>query len=170
MMRRGAAARIGVISDTHLPRGSRILPRECAEELRRSDAILHAGDLTSLSFLEELHSFLRPVYAIHGNADEKALQELLPPELVVTFGEIRIGLVHDAGPRHGRKDRLLGRFPGCDGVLYGHTHVPEVDRHEGMWILNPGSPTERRRGPYRSMMLLEVGPGKEIQPELLRLT
>jgi hypothetical protein len=69
----------------------------------------------------------------------------------------------------GREERLVRRFPGCDAVLYGHTHLPQVDRHDGVWILNPGSPTERRRGPFRSMLLLEIDAGA-ISPRLVDLT
>jgi hypothetical protein len=79
-------------------------------------------------------------------------------------------MVHDAGPRAGREERLLRRFAGCDAVVYGHTHLPQLERRDGVWILNPGSPTERRRGPFRSMLVLEVRPGRSIEPELVRLS
>jgi putative phosphoesterase len=161
--------RVVAIADTHLPRGSRVLPRECVALLRRSDAILHAGDLTSAAFLEEMQSYGPPVHAIHGNADEALLRELLPSELVVPVGEAQLALVHDAGPRAGREDRLIRRFPDCDGVLYGHTHLPQAELVAGTWILNPGSPTERRRAPSRSMLSLEIAPGRKIRPELVFL-
>jgi len=131
--------------------------------------ILHAGDFSALSVLEELRALGPPVHAVYGNADEPALRELLPKELVVDVGGARIGIVHVPGPGAGREERLVRRFPGCDAVLYGHTHLPEVERHEGVWILNPGSPTERRRGPFHSMLLLEVAAGA-VSPELVRLT
>ena len=77
--------------------------------------------------------------------DEPALKAVLPKERVVEAAGARIGMVHIPGPRAGREERLLERFPGCDAVVYGHTHVPQVERHGAVWILNPGSPTERRR-------------------------
>jgi putative phosphoesterase len=160
---------VAAISDTHLPRGARRLPEACLERLRGADLILHAGDFSAVAVLEELQALGPPVHAVHGNADEPALRELLPKELVVEVGGARIGLVHVPGPAAGREERLVRRFPGCDAVLYGHTHVPQVDRHEGAWILNPGSPTERRRGPFHSMLLLEVNAGA-VLPELVRLT
>jgi len=149
--------RVAVVADTHLPRGSRRLPEACVEELRRADAILHAADLTGLSFLEQLRAFGPPVDAVAGNIDEPAVRELLPEELVVALSGHRIGLVHNAGPRAGREARLLARFPGCAAIVYGHTHVPQLERHEGIWIVNPGSPTERRRSPFRSLAVLELG-------------
>jgi putative phosphoesterase len=160
--------RIAVVSDTHLPRGARALPAACVERLRRADLILHAGDLTSAAFLEELTAYGPPVEAVHGNIDEPAVQAVLPEQRVVVVGEVRIGLVHEAGPRAGREERLLQRFPGCDAVVYGHTHLPQADRHGSVWILNPGSPTERRRAPARSMIELLVA-HRELRPELVVL-
>ena len=82
--------RVAVIADTHLPRGSRRLPDACAAELRRAEAILHAGDLTAVSFLEELLALGPPVHAIHGNADEPAVRERLPAELTIELAGVRI--------------------------------------------------------------------------------
>jgi len=160
--------RVAVLADTHLPRGTRRLPEACVEELRRAGAIVHAGDLVSLAFLDELRSFGPPVYAVHGNADEPAARERLPAELVVELAGLRIGLVHIPGQQAGREERLLRRFPGCDAVVYGHTHVPQVELHAGVWILNPGSPTERRRSPSRALLVLELDRGR-IEPRLVEL-
>ena len=126
-----------------MPRGSRRLPDECLRLLAESDLIVHAGDFVALSVLEEL-ARLAPVAAVHGNMDEPELRAALPERRVVEVGESRIGLVHDGGPRAGRPERLAGWFPECDAVVYGHSHLPEVTRHGPLWILNPGSPTERR--------------------------
>ena len=159
---------IAVIADTHLPRGSRRLPDACVERLRAADLILHAGDLVSLSFLDELRSLGPPVGAIFGNMDAAELKLLLPKEHVVEAEAARIGMVHIAGPRAGREDRLVARFPDCTAIVYGHTHVPQVDQVGGVWILNPGSPTERRRAPTRSMLELRIA-GGTIEPLLVDL-
>ena len=97
-----------------------------------------------------------PVEAVFGNMDEPALREKLPERRVVEIGGLRVGLVHIPGARAGREERLAGWFPGCDAVVYGHTHIPQLEQHGGVWILNPGSPTERRRAPRHSMLVLEV--------------
>ena len=115
-----------------------------------ADLILHLGDLVAASVLDELRS-LGPLAAVYGNMDEPALREALPERQVVDIDGMRIGMVHVPGHRSGREARLRAWFPGCEAVLYGHTHVPQVERHEGVWILNPGSPTERRSAPARSM-------------------
>ena len=117
--------------------------------------------------LSELRA-LGPVAGVYGNMDEPALRESLPKERVVEVEGARVGLVHIPGPAAGREARLVARFPGCAAVVYGHTHVPQVEFVGGVWILNPGSPTERRRAPVHTMLVLEVA-GVEIRPELLTL-
>ena len=160
---------VAVVADTHLPRGSRVLPPECLRRLAAADLILHAGDHSSVASLEALRAVGPRVAAVCGNADEPAVRAELPDELVVEAGDARIGLVHDAGPRAGREERLLARFRGCDAIVYGHTHVPQVERRNGVWILNPGSPTERRRAPARSMLELRIG-RRELVPALIGLS
>ena len=124
-------------------------------ELERADLILHAGDVVAAPVLRELEAFA-PVEAVFGNMDEPALREALPERRVVSVEDVRIGMVHVPGERAGREERLVSWFPGCDAVVYGHTHVPQLERHRGVWILNPGSPTERRRAPRRSLMVVDV--------------
>ncbi len=138
------------------------------DELRRADLILHGGDLSTVAFLDELRSVGPPVLAVHGNADEPPLRELLPAQLVAEVGPLRIGMTHNGGPRAGREARLVARFPGCDAVVYGHSHVPQLARHGAVWILNPGSPTDRRRQPDFSMIVARVR-GARFVPELLHL-
>jgi putative phosphoesterase len=159
--------RIAVISDTHMPRGARVLPDGCLARLRAADLILHAGDLTGASFLDELRGIGPPVGAVFGNMDDALVQADLPERRVVEAGGARIGMVHIPGARVGRAERLAGWFPGCGAVVYGHTHVPEVARHGEAWILNPGSPTERRSAPARSMLELSVD-GGDIVPLLVQ--
>jgi uncharacterized protein len=118
--------------------------------------------------LEEL-SALAPIEAVRGNMDEPALQAALPERRVVEVEGVRVGLVHIPGPSAGREERLVSWFPGCDAVVYGHTHMPQLDRHRGVWIINPGSPTERRRAPEHSMALLEVD-DERLSPRLVALT
>jgi uncharacterized protein len=113
--------------------------------------------------LEDL-SDLGPVEAVHGNMDDAALRGALPRERVVELEGRRIGLVHDPGPRHGRHERLRAAFTDCDVIAYGHTHVPEATASGGVWIVNPGSPTERRRARAHTMAVIRDGP-----PELVEL-
>jgi len=151
-----------------MPRGGRRLPDACLRELERADLIVHAGDLVAASVLEELRAFA-PVEAVYGNMDEPALRESLPRERVVEVEGVRVGVVHIPGPAAGREGRLAARFPGCAAVVYGHTHIPQVELAGGVWILNPGSPTERRRAPVHSMLVAEIA-GEEIRPKLVMLS
>ena len=160
--------RVAVISDTHLPRGARRLPEACLARLRRADLILHGGDVVAASALEELRALGPPVEAVLGNMDDAELQRTLPVERVVEAGETRIGMLHVPGPAAGREARLAARFPDCHAVVYGHTHIPQVERFQHLWILNPGSPTERRRAPTHTMLVLEIR-GARIVPELVTL-
>jgi putative phosphoesterase len=118
--------------------------------------------------LDELRGLGPPVEAVYGNMDESALKTSLPKQHVVEPGGARIGMVHIPGPAAGGAARLRSKFPDCAAIVYGHTHLPEATRDEDVWILNPGSPTERRKAPGHAMLLLEVEAG-EIRPELVKL-
>ena len=137
--------------------------------LGRADLILHAGDFVAVEVFEELRTLGPPVEGVYGNMDEPALKETLPRERVVDVGDTRIGMVHIPGPAAGREARLAARFPDCGAVVYGHTHVPQVEQFQHLWILNPGSPTERRSAPVHSMLVLQIRRAR-ITPELVTLT
>jgi putative phosphoesterase len=123
-------------------------------------AVIHAGDFVTAAVLDEIQSLGPPVYAVHGNVDESALRRSLPPTLELTLAGVRLAIVHDAGPRPGRAERLRDRFPGADCAIFGHTHLPEHSRVGSFQAFNPGSPTERRRSPNRTMGILEVHGGE----------
>jgi uncharacterized protein len=144
---------VAVIADTHMPRGARRLP---LERLRAADAILHAGDFMELSVLHELEGLGPPVHAVRGNVDSHELIVRLPLQRVVELGGVRIGMVHDAGPKQGRLGRMRRRFPDADAVVFGHSHIPLHEEHGGFQIFNPGSPTERRRQPRHTMGLAHI--------------
>ena len=146
--------RIAILSDTHMPKGSRTLPPACVERCRAADLILHAGDLMRLSVLRELEALGPPVQAVHGNVDDAEVRGVLPERRTVELpGDVRIGMLHDSGQRTGRLARLRTAFPDHAAVIFGHSHLPlhERDPADGFQILNPGSPTERRRAPTLTM-------------------
>ena len=147
---------IAIISDTHMPRGRRELPAECVARLRVADLIVHAGDLVELSVLHELERYA-PVVAVYGNVDHAEVRDALPETLEVDAGGATFAVIHDAGPKKGRLERLRARFPQADAVVFGHSHIPlHQTAHDGFQIFNPGSPTERRRSPHRTMGLALV--------------
>src|SRR3954453_7457764 len=134
-----------VLSDTHLrDDGNRRLPDQVYAALDDSDVVLHCGDVVESGLLRELATFA-PVHAVLGNNDV-TLRGTLPERLVVDLDGLRVGMVHDSGATKGRPARLARRFPTCGLVVFGHSHAP-VDEAgiDGQWLLNPGSPTQRRR-------------------------
>jgi putative phosphoesterase len=151
-----------------MPRGSRRLPERCVELMADADAIIHAGDFMTVAVLEEIEALGPPVHGVYGNVDEPALRRRLPETLEVEISGVRIAVIHDAGPRAGRAERLQGRFPAADCVIFGHSHMPEHVREGELQVFNPGSPTERRRAPSRSMGLLQVR-GGEVKLRHFRL-
>jgi putative phosphoesterase len=94
---------------------------------------------------------LGPVAAVHGNVDSPELRRELPESLSLDLDGATLGVIHDAGPARGRLERLRARFPDADAVVFGHSHMPLHEDRDGFQIFNPGSPTERRRSPHRSM-------------------
>jgi putative phosphoesterase len=150
---------VAVIGDTHLPRGSRRLPEECAERIELADMVLHTGDFVRLEALEEIAALGPPLVAVHGNVDDSALRERLPQRAEVEAAGARIGLIHDAGPRRGRLARMRRQFPDADAVIFGHSHLPLLEAEHGFQIFNPGSPTERRRAPAHTMGIAEIDAG-----------
>jgi uncharacterized protein len=150
---------IAAISDTHIGSGSRrALPDALVERLRTVDLILHAGDITSAAVLEHLRA-LAPVKAVQGNVDELELKLTLPRSRVVTAGRFRIGVVHGdvgSGTTSERARRTFDAEP-VDCVVFGHSHSPLLRRDGPVLMLNPGSPTDKRREPRASFALITIG-------------
>ena len=160
---------IAIISDTHLPRGSRVLPDGCIERLKPADLIIHAGDFSRLEVLEELKA-LGPVVAVYGNTDDAMLRATLPETMVIGVGDdLKLAVIHDGGPAQGRLRRMRARFPATDAVIFGHSHIPLHERApDGFQIFNPGSPTDRRRQPRHTMGLCHLRQGA-LEFELIDL-
>jgi putative phosphoesterase len=159
---------VAVISDTHLPRGTRQIPPACVASMRASDLILHAGDFTYPEVLEDLESLGPPVVGVHGNIDVAELRERLPEARVVNADGAKIAMLHDAGPAAGRFERMRARFPDADAVVFGHSHIPLHEERDGFQLFNPGSPTDKRRQPHFTMGLARVE-GGGISFEIRRL-
>jgi len=152
---------LAIISDTHLPRGARRLPAACLARLAAADAIVHAGDFIRAEVIASLRLLGPPVVAVHGNVDDPALQAELPEVAVIEAGGAWIAVIHDAGPARGRVQRMRTRFPDADAVVFGHSHLPLLERDSGGFqIFNPGSPTERRRAPHHTMGVADAREGR----------
>ena len=119
---------------------------------------MHTGDFSESSVLAELRE-LGPVVAVHGNVDSAELRRELPESISVDLEGASLAVIHDAGPARGRLERLRARFPDADAVVFGHSHMPLHEERDGFQIFNPGSTTERRRAPTRSMGEATVAKG-----------
>jgi uncharacterized protein len=148
--------RVAVISDTHAPRRGP-LPAACLDRLRAADAIVHAGDWSDLATLALLRGLGPPVVGVRGNVEEPAVRARLPETAELSAAGLVIGVVHVAGPEAGRLERMRRRFPGAGAVVFGHSHIPLLQRAaDGFLIVNPGSPTDRRRAPRHSMAEITI--------------
>lgn len=165
--------RIAVVSDTHLPRFGRALPAALVRGISaaRVDRILHAGDWTE-PFAVDLLEALAPVDGVAGNNDGPALHERFGTRRVLELGGTPIGLTHGhLGPGGSTPERAVRAFDGQAGlgaIIFGHSHVPLVRRDaRGTWLVNPGSPTDRRRQPAFSWALLTIDGGAVTGVELV---
>jgi len=151
-----------VLADTHIRRGSsRRLSDAAYAHLERADLILHAGDVVVADVLDELSGFAT-VHAVLGNNDVE-LVGLLPEARLFEVDAVRIAMIHDSGPSTGRPGRLRRRFPDADVVVFGHSHIPwDTCGIDGQILFNPGSPTERRAQPHRTLGTLDIDAGRVV--------
>ncbi|MGB3682157.1 MAG: metallophosphoesterase family protein [Rubrobacteraceae bacterium] len=142
-----------VLADTHIPRRARALPEELLPYLGRAGLILHAGDLMDPALLDELAAYA-PVKAVRGNLDPPDAR--LPETSEFEFGGAPVAMIHDSGPKKGRRSRMRRRFPEARVVVFGHSHTPWLEDDEGLLLLNPGSPTDKRRQPDYTFAFLKI--------------
>jgi putative phosphoesterase len=133
--------RLGIISDTHMPGTSESLPEKVIKGLEGVDMILHAGDVTEESVLDQLGR-IAPVKAVAGNMDSAHLKDRLPVKDVITAGKFKIGLIHGYGPPFGMMDRIRKEFGKVDAIVFGHSHSAVNKKKNGVLFFNPGSPTD----------------------------
>jgi uncharacterized protein len=151
--------RIGVISDTHIPARSRVVPPAVFDVFEGVDAILHAGDVNVRDALIELEA-IAPVHAVLGNNDDWSLHGVLPERLRLEVAAVTVGMIHDSGPTKGRRGRLAALFSGCRVVVFGHSHQPFVEDDGTLLLLNPGSAVDPRRARIPTVAILELDDGQ----------
>ncbi|MCL3861837.1 metallophosphoesterase [Actinotalea sp. K2] len=161
--------RLLLLADTHWPRRARQLPDEVWAEVDRADVVVHAGDWVEVGLLDELERRARRVLACWGNNDGQELRARLPEVARETIEGLRWAVVHETGAAAGRERRMDAQLPETDVLVFGHSHIPwDSVSPGGMRLLNPGSPTDRRRQPHHTWMTVEVGPG--LGPAAIEVT
>ncbi|MBM7807823.1 putative phosphoesterase [Geodermatophilus bullaregiensis] len=149
-----------VMADTHLPRRARDLPHALWAAVDAADLVVHAGDWVDVSLLDALEARARRLLAVHGNNDHGALRERLPEVARADVEGLRIAVVHETGDAKGRERRCAARFPDTDVLFFGHSHIPwDTTAGTGLRLLNPGSPTDRRRQPHGTFVTAVAADG-----------
>ena len=162
--------RLVVIADTHVPRRAKDLPEPVWRAIDRADVVIHAGDWIDESLLDAVESRATRLIAVWGNNDGPALRRRLPEVARVDLAGLRVAVVHETGARTGRETRVDRAFPDTDVVVFGHSHIPwDSVTPAGVRLLNPGSPTDRRRQPVCTFLTARVRRGRLTDVELVPL-
>jgi putative phosphoesterase len=153
--------RLVLMSDTHVPKRARDLPEELWTAVDSADVVVHAGDWIDVPLLDALEKRSAHLIACYGNNDGPAMRRRLPEIARAELDGVRLAVVHETGPATGRDARCAARFPDTDVLVFGHSHIPwETTAATGLRLLNPGSPTDRRRRPFATYMTADIRDGR----------
>ena len=162
--------RLLIIADTHVPKRARDLPQEVWAAVEDADVVLHAGDWVDTALLDELEGRARAVVGVFGNNDGPALRARLPEVARAELGGVRFAVVHETGGKAGREQRAAAAYPDVDVLVFGHSHIPwDTVAPTGLRLLNPGSPTDRRREPHRTYLTATAAGGELTDVVLHRI-
>lgn len=150
-----------IVSDTHLPSRARDLPEQVWDEVDRADVVIHAGDWVTPRLLDELEERASRVIGVFGNNDGDELRRRLPEVAHLELQGLRISVVHETGAKAGRELRADRAYPDTDLLIFGHSHIPwDTTSPAGLRLLNPGSPTDRRRQPHCTYLTATMDGGR----------
>jgi putative phosphoesterase len=162
--------RLVLVADTHVPKRARALPERLWHAIEDADVVVHAGDWVHEPLLDELEARSSRLVAVHGNNDGPELRRRLPEVAREEIAGLRLAVVHETGPAKGRERRCQEEYGDADLLVFGHSHIPwDTTTESGLRLLNPGSPTDRRRQPFCTFMTLTVCGGEVGDVELHRL-
>ncbi|MQA16902.1 MAG: YfcE family phosphodiesterase [Pseudonocardiaceae bacterium] len=162
--------RLLVLADTHVPSRARELPAPVWDAVSAADVVLHAGDWVDVTLLDELQARAARLVGVYGNNDGQALRSRLPEVDRVELDGLRLAMVHETGPSRGREQRCRREYPDADVLVFGHSHIPwDTTTPSGLRLLNPGSPTDRRRQPHCTYLTARVDDGALHDVTLHRL-
>ncbi|MEN0084564.1 MAG: metallophosphoesterase [Leifsonia sp.] len=150
-----------LMSDTHVPKRARALPAQLLAAVEAADVVIHAGDWVDAATLDLLESRSRRLVGVWGNNDGTELRRRLPEVARVELDGVRVAVIHETGPAAGREARCDQAFPETDVLVFGHSHIPwDTVTPGGLRLLNPGSPTDRRRQPVCTYLTAEIVDGR----------
>lgn len=162
--------RLLIIADTHVPTRARDLPPRVWDEVDGADVVVHAGDWMDVALLDAVEERSTRLVACWGNNDGPGLRARVPEVARVTLEGVRVAVVHETGPSAGRDRRMSEAYPDTDVLVFGHSHIPwDTTAANGLRLLNPGSPTDRRRQLYCTYMTATLADGVVGEVELHRL-
>jgi putative phosphoesterase len=160
-----------ILADTHVPTRARELPDQVWRAVDEADLVVHAGDWVDVGLLDELEDRASNLLGCWGNNDGPPLRARLPEVGYADLDGLRLGVVHETGPTTGREPRCSARFPDLDVLVFGHSHIPwDTTTETGLRLLDPGSPTDRRREPVPTYLRAEVSDGRLDAVELVTVT
>lgn len=158
------SVRLLIISDTHVPKRARDLPKVVWNEVDTADVIVHAGDWVEVALLDRLEARAKRLIGVYGNNDGPELRARLPEIARAELDGLRLAVVHETGPAKGREQRCARNFPDADVLVFGHSHIPwDSVTDTGLRLLNPGSPTDRRRQPHHTYLTARIQSGQLSQ-------
>ncbi|HUO36479.1 MAG TPA: metallophosphoesterase [Mycobacterium sp.] len=162
--------RLLLLADTHIPNRARNLPEQVWREVDGADVVLHAGDWVDTPLLDAVEARAARLVACWGNNDGPRLRARLPEVAHAILGGVRFSVRHETGASAGREARMSERYPDSDVLVFGHSHIPwDTTTATGLRLLNPGSPTDRRRQPHCTYMTATVADGRLADVTLHRL-
>jgi putative phosphoesterase len=159
-----------MMADTHVPKRARDLPAPLWEAVDEVDVVIHAGDWVDVALLDQLESRAARVIGVWGNNDGPELRARLPEVARATLGGVRFAVVHETGGKQGRERRCVAAYPDDHVLVFGHSHIPwDTTADSGLRLLNPGSPTDRRRQPFCTYLTATAEDGCLEDVVLLRV-
>lgn len=161
--------RVGVISDTHFKDSRQKLPKQVIEDFKKTDMVIHCGDLVDLSVLQQLKKCCKNVYAVWGNMDPVEVKDALPEKEIIKIGNYRVGLIHGWGPPARLPDIVMEKFrdDNVDVIIFGHSHACMNEKRDGILLFNPGSATDTIFCPFNSYGIIEFN--DKISAKIIRM-
>ncbi len=159
-----------LLADTHVPKRARQLPEQVWDAVAAADVVIHAGDWVEADLVDELEARSTRLVACWGNNDGPAVRARLPERADVTLDGVALTVVHETGASTGREKRMAAAYPNTDVLVFGHSHIPwDTVADNGLRLLNPGSPTDRRRQPFATFMTATIEQSQLRDVEIHRL-